>query len=266
MSSVLRDVNVWVRRARECRNPLLWMSALNYDRQRYRLLSAAARRPVSVIADYLREIEDDSDFITEVRDRLARWTAYEPRAVDFMMSGRSGSVFFNEVTLYAMVRAAHPEIVIETGGTPGKSTAFILRAMEHNGAGHLYTIDLPPQTVDQQTLKQHKTWHQAMPKGATSGWVVPERLRQRHTLLSGKSSVHLPPLLAKLDSVDMFFHDSDHSYENMMWEFETAWPKVGVNGGLLISDDILANRSFDDFCQKAGLHKASVFNLGVARA
>jgi len=96
--------------------------------------------------------------------------------------------------------------------------------------------------------------------------VVPERLRQRHTLLSGKSSVHLPPLLAKLDSVDMFFHDSDHSYENMMWEFETAWPKVGVNGGLLISDDILANRSFDDFCQKAGLHKASVFNLGVARA
>src|SRR5574341_641928 len=105
MNIMLRDARVWAARARECRNPFLWFSALNHDRQRYRLLSAAARQPASAVANYLREVEDDADFTAEVRSRLSKWTSYKPRALDFMMMRQWGSVFFNEVTVYAIVRA-----------------------------------------------------------------------------------------------------------------------------------------------------------------
>lgn len=263
MSSLPRDLKVWAGRARECRNPFLLASAFNYDLQRFRLLEMVTCQPASVVAGYLREIEDDASFIGEIRAKLAQWTRYRPRAVDFMMSGWSGSVFFNEVTLYAIVRTLRPAVMIETGGTPGKSTAFTLRAMERNGNGLLYTIDLPPTETNQSVLNRREAYHQLRPSGAGSGWIVPDALRARHTLLLGKSSEHLPPLLAQLDGVDIFYHDSDHSYENMMWEFETAWPKI-KEGGVLISDDVLDNRSFFDFCRKVGLRQTNVFNLGAA--
>ncbi len=51
----------------------------------------------------------------------------------------------------------------------------------------------------------------------------------------------------------------------MMWEFETAWP-ANRPGGLLLSDDVLDNTSFFDFCGNKGLRRVNVFNLGVARS
>lgn len=46
----------------------------------------------------------------------------------------------------------------------------------------------------------------------------------------------------------IFFHDSDHSYENMRFEFQWAWNYLKVN--LIISDDIDGNNAFYDFCKK----------------
>lgn len=264
MNILKRDLNIWLDRMRECHNPLLWLSALNYDRQRLVLLQLVSSQPTGVFLHFLREIEDDFEFTKGVRTRMMQWANYKPRAIDFMMSGRSGSVFFNEVTVYAIVRLIQPQVMIETGGTPGKSTAFILRAMEKNKTGHLYTIDLPPQVTTEQVLSRREGWHQALPTGATSGWVVPDNLRHRNTLLSGKSSEQLPPLLEKLGQVDIFLHDSDHSYENMTWEFETVWPRLNPQG-LLLSDDVLDNRSFFDFVNKKNLRHRHVFNLGAAR-
>jgi hypothetical protein len=264
MSTVFRDLKIWGNRILECRNPLLWASALNYDLQRIRLLELATKQPSNTTASYMREIEDDEELISQLRSRLAQWTYYRPRAIDFMMSGQSGSVFFNEVTLYAIVRACRPEIMIETGGTPGKSTAFILRAMARNKVGHLYTIDLPPTPVNETKLAQRGHYHEARPSGSSSNWIVPDSLRQRHTLLLGKSSEHLPSLLEKVGAVDIFLHDSDHSYKNMAWEFETAMPRIKPDG-LLLSDDVLANTSFFDYCRKTRLQYVHVFNLGAAR-
>ena len=193
-----------------------------------------------------------------------QYTPYSPRAIDFMLVDRSGSIFFNEVTLYVIVRALRPEKVLETGGTPGKSTAFILRAMQKNGRGHLYTIDLPPASAPETQLQSRGAYHEELPVGTTSGWIVPSELRVRHTQVLGSSREHLPRLLKELHSVDVFLHDSDHSYENMTWEFEKALPNLG-EGGLLLSDDVLANDSFVDFCRAHHLVSTNVYNLGVAR-
>ena len=137
--------------------------------------------------------------------------------------------------------------------------------MERNQCGHLYTIDLPPGKVYNTQLNTIESYHEFMPSGALSGWVVPEYLRERHTQLIGASREHLPSLLEQVRDIDVFLHDSDHSYENMTWEFETAYSALGREG-LLLSDDVLANDAFSDFCISKGLAFRNVYNLGAARS
>jgi cephalosporin hydroxylase len=49
----------------------------------------------------------------------------------------------------------------------------------------------------------------------------------------------------------MFIHDSEHSYETMMAEYNLAWRRIKP-GGLLLSDDTGRNEAFIDFCKKIG--------------
>jgi predicted O-methyltransferase YrrM len=263
VATLRRDLGVWRQRATECRHPLVLGSALLRCAQRRRLLAFATGRPASETGAYVREVEDDTAFLAEVRGVLGRWTTYTPRAVDFVLPRRWGSVFFNEVTLYALVRAIRPDTVVETGGTPGKSTAFILRALDTNRRGHLYTIDLPPPATARSAVDRG-AWHEQRPEGLGSCWAVPNRLRDRHTLLLGPSGGLLPGLLERLGRLDVFFHDSDHSYANMRAEYEAAAARLGP-GGVLVSDDVLANRAFFDFCAVRRLGHARVHNLAVAR-
>jgi hypothetical protein len=44
----------------------------------------------------------------------------------------------------------------------------------------------------------------------------------------------------------VFFHDSDHSKENMSFEFDWAWNNLNVSA--LVSDDIENNSAFTSFC------------------
>ncbi|MFZ7145798.1 MAG: class I SAM-dependent methyltransferase, partial [Bacteroidota bacterium] len=139
--------------------------------------------------------------------------------------------------LYFIVRCAKPEVMIETGVAHGVSSWTILNAIHKNGNGKLYSIDLPnldlksynPQNISQQ-----------------SGWAVPDALRKHWELQLGPSNELLPVLVQKLGKVDIFFHDSDHSYQNMMFEFKAVFPALKTDG-LIISDDVHKNDSFRDF-------------------
>jgi len=57
-------------------------------------------------------------------------------------------------------------------------------------------------------------------------------------------------LMTKKISKDnlIFFHDSDHSYENMRFEFHWAWDKLRCD--ILVSDDVESNSAFYEFCKK----------------
>jgi predicted O-methyltransferase YrrM len=128
---------------------------------------------------------------------------------------------------------------VETGVFSGISSSYILCALERNGSGVLHSIDLPDRGL---TLL-----------GKEPGFVVPENLRTIWTLELGPSSTLLEPLLAKLKSVDIFFHDSLHTYENMIFEFQNAWAHLRT-GGVLLSDNIDDNSAFYDFCKKHNQH------------
>jgi cephalosporin hydroxylase len=51
----------------------------------------------------------------------------------------------------------------------------------------------------------------------------------------------------------MFFHDSDHTYENMHFEFIWAWNILGVE--ILVSDDIDLNNAYSNFCSENSLRE-----------
>ena len=76
-------------------------------------------------------------------------------------------------------------------------------------------------------------------------------LRARHDLRLGPAQELLPRALAELATVDVFLHDSDHSYTHMMFEMSLAWHFVRP-GGWILADNVEQNASFEDFARSAG--------------
>lgn len=138
--------------------------------------------------------------------------------------------------LYYLIRRLKPRVVVETGVYLGVSSSFILQAISDNKDGSkLYSIDLPGYS----------------PRGAQVGQYIPNQLRQDWRLILKESRIALPELVSDLGDIDIFVHDSDHSYENMMFEYKTSWPHI-KKGGYLISDDINANTAFQEFAVTNG--------------
>jgi predicted O-methyltransferase YrrM len=156
-------------------------------------------------------------------------------------------------TLYVIVRAINPSIVVETGVASGASSVYVLKAMKVNcSKGRLYSIDEP--NLDNGAL---------LPQGKSVGWLVPQDLRMKWTLIMGRSSSKLIPLLEELGQIDMFLHDSEHTYDNMMYELSTAW-KYLKKKGVLCADDICMTDAFHDFVQKVAPSKIlTLGNFGV---
>lgn len=154
--------------------------------------------------------------------------------------------------MYALVRHIKPKIIIETGVASGLSSVIFLLAMKKNQLGKLYSIDLPPSEKLNKKINQHTT----IPKQKKIGWLVPDNLKDQWTLMLGDSKMILPDLLKKENSVDIFLHDSDHSFEHMTWEYETVWPYLKK---ILLSDDIYRHNAFDRFVEdhKCKFHKIS---------
>ncbi len=145
--------------------------------------------------------------------------------------------------VYCLVRHQRPERVVETGVGHGVTTRFILAALERNGTGQLWSIDLPP------LIARHLE--------VEVGVAVPEALRDRWTLLRGSSRQQLRPLLTRLGSIDLFLHDSMHTTRNLRFELVQAWPALRA-GGVVVADDIDYNRAFGEFARQGSLDESIV--------
>ena len=166
------------------------------------------------------------------------------------LAGRPLGGFARPADLYVICRTIRPTVVLETGVASGLSSAYILQALEDNSLGKLYSIDLP----DADTEELLGVVLTRLPAGRQSGWVVPEWLRARWDLRIGKSRDLLPSLLDEVREVQLFLHDSEHSFENMMYEFEEVWPRLS-EGGFVMSDDVnlpLTKGAFYAFARKVG--------------
>jgi predicted O-methyltransferase YrrM len=150
---------------------------------------------------------------------------------------------YNEV-LYSLVRTVRPSVLVETGVEHGLTSAYILGALNDNHSGTLHSIELVAPGGWQQPPSDS-----GMPAPADVsriGSVIPAELRNRWQLHLGPAQEQLPRLLHDLGTIDLFFHDSDHSEPHMLWEYRTAWEHLPT-GGWLVSDDIDFNHAFDRF-------------------
>jgi predicted O-methyltransferase YrrM len=148
-------------------------------------------------------------------------------------------------TLYALTRWLRPTVVVESGGFIGMSSAFILKAFVDEGltTATLHSIE----------------WSEECEQGA----LIPDELRPQFVPLGGKvedffKRDQLP------SSIDMFLHDSSHSYRHMLWEFRAFWPRLR-NGGLLVSHDVNLNAAFPEFVAKTYAHDKKTGRLDAQR-
>jgi predicted O-methyltransferase YrrM len=194
--------------------------------------------------DSLREIEER---VAEGQSQLLRQPAFDIlHNADLSLARLS----------YAICRLRQPEVVVETGVGYGVTTAFLLQALAVNHKGGLWSIDLPPLAEGAETQ---------------TGWLVPAALRARWHLLRGSTRRLLPKLVSDVPTIDVFLHDSLHTFWNMSREFQTVWPNLAA-GGVLISDDVERNRAFEVFARSRDVSlavsageedKASVFGVMV---
>ncbi|MGA7861263.1 MAG: class I SAM-dependent methyltransferase [Thermoplasmata archaeon] len=162
--------------------------------------------------------------------RVRRWPGWRVQA-------------YNEI-LYAVVRVTRPRVLLETGVEHGLSSSYLLAALRDNDLGTLHSIEIGPPGG----------WQPGPPtpgelpasEVARIGSAIPPQLRGRWNLHVGSAQDQLPRLLRELGKIDLFFHDSDHSEDHMLWEYRTAWEYL-PEGGWLVSDDIDFNRAFDRF-------------------
>ena len=163
--------------------------------------------------------------------------------------------YFGCEALYLLVRAARPRVVIETGVLYGASSGHILAALARNGKGELHSIELGRDSRE-----------------PPHDFLIPHGLQYRWDLVVGDSRWELPALLEHLTEVNLFHHDSLHTFEHMKWEYETVFPHL-THDGVLSSHDVVTAESlrhlfrknaFPDFCERSVSQWATFKNFGIA--
>src|SRR5262245_52233589 len=192
----------------------------------------------SVLRGYLADLMNDGQFLAAINDRIRYVPAFSGKQFASPAEMRA-----YRCLLYLQARVARPASFVETGVLNGMSSAFILLGLAHAGSGALYSVDLPP--VDQRIIDQGTN---PLPEGMGPGWLIPDYLRDHHQLRLGPAEQLLPEMLAELGAVDVFLHDSDHSYSHIMFELGVAWRYLG-KGGFALVDNVEQNAAFEDFAR-----------------
>ena len=133
--------------------------------------------------------------------------------------------------LYFICRCKKPQTVIETGVAYGLSSFYILSALNKNKFGTLTSIDAI-----------FRPWQSEEMIGS----IIPKYLRDKWKLVLGRSNEKLLDELKENKNIEIFIHDSLHTYKNMTFEFNCAMNNI-KDDGIIISDDILDNDAFYNF-------------------
>jgi predicted O-methyltransferase YrrM len=184
------------------------------------VVAAALDTDVRTVVQYLEELRQDE------------WLEGELGALLRDHGRRVRPIFGRRAGWYAAARVVRPRTAVETGVHDGLGSAVLLRALERNASegaqGRLMSFDIVP----------------------AAGWLVPERLRSRWDLFVGDARKLLPHVLQHVE-VDLFVHDSDHSYDHERFELKS----VGVHasdGAVMITDNAQGGPAFEEFCVEQG--------------
>ena len=141
-------------------------------------------------------------------------------------------------TLFFLTRFRQPMFVVETGVAAGWSSRTLLDALRANGAGVLYSSDLP------------YVWQ--VDGRFPLAPLVPSRLRDNWFVSTLGDRKSLPTLRSRINRVDLFHYDSDKTYAGRKFAIECLRPMF-TKDTTVIMDDIQNNLYFRDYCESSGL-------------
>jgi hypothetical protein len=173
-----------------------------------------------------------------IREMEAKGVRAGPESFGSWNDGDAGLVR----AIWCLTRHLKPRNVVETGVAHGVTSRLILEALQRNGVGHLWSIDLPP---------LERVWQEQV------GIAVGDRYPDRWSYIEGSSRLRLPKLLSRVGQIDLFIHDSQHSERNLRFELDRAWAALRP-GGALVVDDVDANWGFRSFTQTFSGHQSMI--------
>lgn len=133
------------------------------------------------------------------------------------------------IVVYALVRSARPQVVVEVGSAYGKSTCFIAAALQRNSIGKLYSIDPHCATnwndgnpvVDTFEIVQHRLRVLRLSK-----FVDPIRMLSKDAVKSWDKTI------------DVLLLDGSHAYQDVKNDFLGFLPHL-KKGGLVLFHDTM---------------------------
>jgi predicted O-methyltransferase YrrM len=221
-----------------------------------RVLRAVTGEPERRYFELKAQLDSDPTFSAQLREKTSAVAKENFRLLQ------------DHYFLYALVRLTRPTLILETGVFDGYFSACFLKGLHDNFAeqgvdGRLVSIDLPAYAPVGCSTDRYAR-RTRLPPGCGPGWAIPDSLRERWELHIGDSRELLPKLCRDIESFDLFFHDSLHTYAHMMFEFETVWPLL-KSSGVLLTHDVHWNRAFRHFAKQHRVRDFAVHGFGVVR-
>lgn len=141
--------------------------------------------------------------------------------------------------LYTGVRLMRAPLIAETGVGPGSTATAILDATAEFRA-RLFSFDLGQRYGGEEEEEK------------PVGFLVPEKNKDRWNLVIGNTRDTLEGKMSYFGPFDVFFHDSQHTYEHVTWELETAYKNLRKKF-LIVVDNYDWTEAPDDFAERHGL-------------
>jgi hypothetical protein len=185
-------------------------------------ISLVTGLPRERIAGYIAEARNDAELKAHILGAI--------RARGGKVNDSVACVFGRRLGWYALARALHPRVVVETGVERGHGAVLLSAALLRNAAeGHLgryYGLDIAP----------------------NAGWLLSGKYAQTGKILYGDS---LQSLAAMQEPIDLFINDSDHSAEYEAREYLAIESKLAP-GGIILGDNAHATDKLAIFSERTG--------------
>lgn len=206
----------WLMHSRETTNYTYDLDSINRDQLCW-FVSAVTEAEIGQVRGWVEELEKDEDLLGELTRRLSSNPLRRICATEPHLARRFG--------WYALVRAAQPDHIVETGTHLGLGSCVIAAALLRNGHGCLTTIDVDPE----------------------AGYLITEPWADVIDRRTGSSIDHL----AMMRDVDMFLHDSLHTYDYETRELEAVEPYLR-SGAIVLSDNAHDSAALSDWAERTG--------------
>lgn len=148
----------------------------------------------------------------------------------------------SSLLLYVLVRLLQPSDMLETGVGNGHSSYFLLHALAANGVGTLHSTEIAEDAGKLLDPAERERW-------------------QLHLLDRRRKRKSFVQVLEGLPELDLFLHDSDHTYQWLTFELQAARTKLAPPG-LMVVDDAEKSYGFFDFCAAHALRPVLLFDGG----